>query len=65
MLLYCVMTFTGSSRLDLSFALPYAINLAETGQSVSDKRVGEYVSYYLTFEPTSSRLLVLHRGNAT
>jgi len=49
MLLYCVMTFTGSPRLDLSFALPYAINLAEMGRGVSDKRIGEHTRYYATF----------------
>ncbi|KAF9647646.1 ARM repeat-containing protein [Thelephora ganbajun] len=40
MLLYCTMTFTGIPRPDMSFALPNAINLAEMGQSVSDKRIG-------------------------
>ena len=41
MLLYCVITFTGTPHPDLSFALPNAINLAEMGQSVSDKRIGK------------------------
>ena len=41
MLLYCAITFTGTPRPDLGFALPNAINLAEMGQSVSDKRVGK------------------------
>ena len=39
-LLYCAVTFTGSPRPDLGFALPKAINLAEIGRSMSDKRVG-------------------------
>ena len=65
MLLYCVMTFTGSPRPDLSFALPYAINLAEMGRGVSDKRIGEYTRYHAMFGLTPCRLLVLHRGKST
>jgi len=65
MLLYCVMTFTGPRRPDLSFALPYAINLAEMGRDVSDKRIGEYARHHATFGLTPCRLPVLHRGNAT
>ena len=65
MLLYCIMTFTGSSRPDLSFALPYAINLAEMGRGVSEKRIGEHTRHHATFVLTPYRLLVLHRGNAT
>ena len=64
MLLYCVMTFTGSPPPDLSFALPPAINLAEMGQRVSDKRIGKRVPHFATFRLTPCRLFVLHRGNA-
>ena len=64
MLLYCAMTSAGSPRPDLSFALPYAINLAEMGQTVSEKRIGEHTSYRATFRLIPYRLLVLHRGNA-
>lgn len=40
-LLYCAMTSTSTIvDLDLSFALSYAINLAEAGASVQDKRIG-------------------------
>ena len=59
MLLYCAMTFSGTSPPDLSFALPSAINLAEMGQSVSDKRIGKYTSYYGSFGLILCRLLVL------
>lgn len=64
MLLYCVMTFTGSPPPDLSFALPHAINLAEMGRSVSDKRIGKYVSYHVALRLTPGRLFVLRGGNA-
>lgn len=59
MLLFCAMTFAGTPRLDLSFALPHAINLAEMGQSVSDKRIGKYTPYYASCGLIPSRLLVL------
>ena len=30
-------------HIDLEFALPHAINLAEAGQTTQDKRTGTYV----------------------
>lgn len=58
------MTFTGSPRPDLSFALPVAINLAEIGQSVTDKRIGGCAPPHVLCLFTPCRLLVLRRGNA-
>ncbi|KAG1716652.1 hypothetical protein ID866_530 [Astraeus odoratus] len=40
LLLYCTMTLAATTPGDLSFAFPHALNLAELGQSVLDKRIG-------------------------
>ncbi|CDO72933.1 hypothetical protein BN946_scf185002.g118 [Trametes cinnabarina] len=40
LLLYCAMTVNPGVHVDLQFALPHAINLAEAGQTVQDKRTG-------------------------
>ncbi|KAI0748602.1 ARM repeat-containing protein [Daedaleopsis nitida] len=40
LLLYCAMTVNPGVHLDLEFALPYAINLAEAGQTIQNKRTG-------------------------
>ncbi|KAI0636737.1 ARM repeat-containing protein [Trametes polyzona] len=40
LLLYCAMTVNPGTHVDLEFALPHAINLAEAGQTVQDKRTG-------------------------
>ncbi|OSD08617.1 ARM repeat-containing protein [Trametes coccinea BRFM310] len=40
LLLYCAMTVNPGVHVDLEFALPHAINLAEAGQTVQDKRTG-------------------------
>ncbi|KAI8989666.1 ARM repeat-containing protein [Trametes punicea] len=40
LLLYCAMSVSPGVRLDLEFALPHAINLAEAGQTIQDKRTG-------------------------
>lgn len=40
LLLYCTMALTTTSPGDLNFAFRHAINLAEQGQSVLDKRIG-------------------------
>ncbi|KAH9952123.1 ARM repeat-containing protein [Amylocystis lapponica] len=40
LLLYCSMTVNPGVEVDLDFALHHAINLAETGLTVQDKRIG-------------------------
>ncbi|KAJ8474319.1 hypothetical protein ONZ51_g7305 [Trametes cubensis] len=40
LLLYCAMTVNPGVHVDLEFALPHAINLAEAGHTVQDKRTG-------------------------
>ncbi|KAH7888611.1 armadillo-type protein [Phlebopus sp. FC_14] len=40
LLLYCAMALTTASPGDLSFAFPHALNLAELGRSLMDKKVG-------------------------
>ncbi|KAL1944674.1 hypothetical protein VTO73DRAFT_3104 [Trametes versicolor] len=40
LLLYCAMTVNPGTHVDLEFALPHAINLAEAGKTVQDKRTG-------------------------
>ncbi|KAL4080340.1 armadillo-type protein [Scleroderma yunnanense] len=40
LLLYCTMAISSTSLSDLSFAFRHAINLAEQGRSVLDKRIG-------------------------
>ncbi|KAI0819517.1 ARM repeat-containing protein [Trametes gibbosa] len=40
LLLYCAMTVNPGTHVDLDFALPHAINLAEAAQTVQDKRAG-------------------------
>ncbi|KAH9857122.1 ARM repeat-containing protein [Lenzites betulinus] len=40
LLLYCAMTVNPGTHVDLEFALPHAINLAEAAQTVQDKRTG-------------------------
>ncbi|KAI0362383.1 ARM repeat-containing protein [Trametes cingulata] len=40
LLLYCSMSVHPGTHVDLDFALPHAINLAEAGQSIQDKRTG-------------------------
>ncbi|EGN99989.1 hypothetical protein SERLA73DRAFT_167845 [Serpula lacrymans var. lacrymans S7.3] len=40
LLLYCSMALVVASPGDLDFALPHAVNLAETGQSTQSKRIG-------------------------
>ncbi|OJT09138.1 AP-4 complex subunit epsilon [Trametes pubescens] len=40
LLLYCAMTVNPGTHVDLEFALPHAINLAEVGKTVQDKRTG-------------------------
>ncbi|KAI0797604.1 ARM repeat-containing protein [Abortiporus biennis] len=39
-LLYCSMTVSSGTSIDLEFALPYALSLAEAGPTVQDKRIG-------------------------
>ncbi|KAI0647300.1 ARM repeat-containing protein [Trametes meyenii] len=39
-LLYCSMSVNPGTHVDVQFALPHAINLAEAGQTVQDKRMG-------------------------
>ncbi|KAI0672983.1 ARM repeat-containing protein [Trametes maxima] len=39
-LLYCSMSVNPGTHVDVEFALPHAINLAEAGQTVQDKRTG-------------------------
>lgn len=52
-LLYCAMiATTPTADLGLSFALPYAINLAEAGVSVSYKRIGLHIYIISTFHLT-------------
>lgn len=44
-LLYCSMSIASSAALpagSLDFALPQAVNLAEAGKKVHDKRIGYY-----------------------
>ncbi|KAI0707595.1 ARM repeat-containing protein [Earliella scabrosa] len=40
LLLYCSMAVNPGVHADLEFALPHAINLAEAGQTIQDKRTG-------------------------
>lgn len=40
LLLYCVMTLSPGLTADIDFAPPHAINLAEAGHTVHDKRIG-------------------------
>ncbi|RDX56517.1 ARM repeat-containing protein [Lentinus brumalis] len=40
LLLYCSMAVNPGVHVDLEFALPHAINLAEAGQTIQDKRTG-------------------------
>jgi len=40
MLLYCSMNLTHVTPGELAFALPHAVNLAETGQTLRDKQLG-------------------------
>ncbi|KAI0723998.1 ARM repeat-containing protein [Cerioporus squamosus] len=40
LLLYCSMAINPGVHVDLEFALPHAINLAEAGQTIQDKRTG-------------------------
>ncbi|KAI0372895.1 ARM repeat-containing protein [Pilatotrama ljubarskyi] len=40
LLLYCSMSVHPGTSVDLEFALPHAINLAEAGQTIQDKRTG-------------------------
>ena len=40
-LLYCTMNVASEGTLDLDFALRHAVNLAESGSTVQDKRIGE------------------------
>ncbi|TBU35735.1 ARM repeat-containing protein [Dichomitus squalens] len=40
LLLYCSMAVNPGVHVDLEFALPHAINLAEAGQTIQDKRAG-------------------------
>ncbi|RPD66372.1 ARM repeat-containing protein [Lentinus tigrinus ALCF2SS1-7] len=40
LLLYCSMAVNAGVHVDLEFALPHAINLAEAGQTIQDKRTG-------------------------
>ena len=47
-LLYCLTSITTRS-LDLDFALPSAVNLAEAGRAVQDKRVGAQASIFILF----------------
>ena len=54
------MTVNSGAHVDLEFALPHAINLAEAGQSTQDKRTGMHVA--VTVEGTLQvlgRVLVL------
>ncbi len=44
LLLYCSMAVNPGVYVDLEFALPHAINLAEAGQRIQDKRTGMYVA---------------------
>ena len=44
MLLYCAMAVSHGVHIDLEFALPHAINLAEAGKSTQDKRTGTLVT---------------------
>ncbi|KAH9901574.1 ARM repeat-containing protein [Cubamyces lactineus] len=43
LLLYCAMTVNPGVHVDLEFALPHAINLAEAGHTVQDKRTAGYL----------------------
>ena len=40
LLLYCSMTVNHDVDLDVLFALPHAISLAEAGKTIQDKRIG-------------------------
>ncbi|KAH9945906.1 ARM repeat-containing protein [Epithele typhae] len=40
LLLYCSMAINPGAEVDLAFALPHALNLAEAGQTTQDKRTG-------------------------
>ncbi|KIK97374.1 hypothetical protein PAXRUDRAFT_31834 [Paxillus rubicundulus Ve08.2h10] len=40
LLLYCTMSLTTMGPGDLDFAFPHAVNLAELGQSLMDKKIG-------------------------
>ncbi|OCH93386.1 ARM repeat-containing protein [Obba rivulosa] len=40
MLLYCSMSVSSGTGADLEFALPHAVNLAEAGKTIQDKRTG-------------------------
>ena len=47
LLLYCSMAVNHGVHIDLEFALPHAINLAEAGQTIQDKRTGMRVALVL------------------
>ena len=47
LLLYCSMAVNPGVHIDLEFALPHAINLAEAGQTIQDKRTGMRVALAL------------------
>ena len=47
LLLYCSMAVNPGVHIDLEFALPHAINLAEAGQTIQDKRTGMPVAFAL------------------
>ena len=40
MLLYCSMTLSPGLAVNMDFALPHAVNLAEAGKTVQNKRIG-------------------------
>ena len=55
--------------IDLAFALPHAVNLAEAGQSVQEKRIGMSVALITTMNvafdaEVSNRVFVLCGGDA-
>ena len=41
MLLYCSMTLSPGLSVNMDFALSHAVNLAEAGKTVQNKRIGE------------------------
>lgn len=50
LLLYCSMTVNHDVDLDVLFALPHAISLAEAGKTIQDKRIGIQYSSRMVFE---------------
>lgn len=58
-LMYCSMAMTSGllAHGELEFALTHAVNLAEAGISVSDKRIGTFTSLYRVFSKRSSKVI--------